>query len=653
MTEHNAILDQAKKSLPATAPVSAQDSTAKDKIKAVEDVLSSTGAEITKTKAKLQEGQKISNVASVAITDSIKELSRAKQVISITEETASLGAQNAVIDAFNAAGGITEQTLLMSELNKDAAEVGRLLDIKADITDDEFTGIQIIDAAINDIRSAQTDASLDVARQQQAQTFKEITNITLATESIARSTALTKRTRNEATIEANLTAIKADTNIKVAEQQIRNVASNAQAFATAAAMDQRQVSNIIQGFRLQGEVKALELREEQQAFERENMTRLRKQWIDAKESREISLEQAKVNLEEAKFLSPSKKEAATTQFRRVVKNEADREQLESALNTSIQKAQSLAGLPIQSRVENLRGLDQRGPDGDKFRRLLEIGGSAVPTLGTNPFEAQQTRELIDPTGQLAGNKYTAFLNSIALKQRDKYTEVGAAPPKDPASLKADFNQTAKEFIKDATDEIKPGDNSNPYQSPPMSILADWSTAITNSTFFQKVIKESGMTEIDPQKIMDVGLAAIQAKLITPEELASGIETIFDAAALYNNTLQGGFKRVGLPDQTTFNVRLKRQPSGFFDVLTIAKAKTLQFGNIISPIGALEIARKIELGESPFRLPGLDLFVDVDLMDPTSVQHAVIKMLSGLGIDTAIDTDKEEKTAPVTSDLSSL
>ena len=187
----------------------------------------------------------------------------------------------------------------------------------------------------------------------------------------------------------------------------------------------------------------------------------------------------------------------------------------------------------------------------------------------------------------------------------------------------------------------------------MSILADWSTAITNSTFFQKVIKESGMTEIDPQKIMDVGLAAIQAKLITPEELASGIETIFDAAALYNNTLQGGFKRVGLPDQTTFNVRLKRQPSGFFDVLTIAKAKTLQFGNIISPIGALEIARKIELGESPFRLPGLDLFVDVDLMDPTSVQHAVIKMLSGLGIDTAIDTDKEEKTAPVTSDLSSL
>jgi hypothetical protein len=144
-----------------------------------------------------------------------------------------------------------------------------------------------------------------------------------------------------------------------------------------------------------------------------------------------------------------------------------------------------------------------------------------------------------------------------------------------------------------------------------------------------------MREVDPQRILDAAIAGVRANSLSPEAAASGVETIFEAAALYNNTMFGGFRRVGLDNQVTYNTQIKR-PATLVEQLKVgAKAGLGLFGPIATPqaiIGAgLEVitGKPTEFTEAQLekQRAGLAKTFSVDMMDGTRVQEAIVRLLT--------------------------
>ncbi len=215
--ERNAVVNTPK---TASAPVSSMP--ASSKLKAVEEALAISTARTVSNVQALEEGLEQSQIATDVIEASIDDITAATQIAATAEDNANLQAQNATIAAFEVSGGTDAQVAMMTTLTEDANRVAALLDEKQDIVDDEFTGIQLIDSIINDLRSIQLDTEIDAAEAQQNQTIRQITNTAAATESFARENALTKKTLNEGVLEANFKSIAAAGDIKLARCERAN-----------------------------------------------------------------------------------------------------------------------------------------------------------------------------------------------------------------------------------------------------------------------------------------------------------------------------------------------------------------------------------------------------------------------------------------------
>ena len=629
MEKSNAILEQAAKgsqavnsvSAPAMSPADTLKESMASNLQLLTDTLATSKLRLQEGLADRLAGQEIVSVAGTSKEIAIQQAANAAKNIKLITDTAKLGAENTTIAAFNAAGGNQNMIDLMSIMNKDDAEIDRLLEIKADVTDDTHTGFQPIDKFINDLRSVQTDALIAVATRQRDQTVKELTNITLATESVARATALTTRTVNEGTIASNLDLIQANADKAIADQRIANVASNAEAFNATANAEQAQIQNMFTVLRSQETAQGMAARQARLDFDIRDMERQDARWETLEETRKVALDINKEALAIAKETNPSKKAALIVSYNRTVQDEKERVALEGQLINEYQLGQATSGNIItQDRETILYNLRLTGDAGRKAHKLRELGRSPNHALGVDPWEAFQTRSLV--AANVPENKYTKMLAEINAKQEAKYSDPkGAGKPKDEATLKVDFNKTAMEHIASFTGDIRAGDGSNPYQAPPMNILAT-KKAVQKSIFYQKVIKGSGMVETDPEKIMMAGLAAVQAKRITIEEHIAGVETIFDAAAASNNKLEGGFERVGMPNQLNYMTQLVIPGVTLAGLLrrgAIYQRGLMPggsaFGGTIDPEEVKEKAAER---------------VSIDLMDYTSIRDASVRMLSGLG-----------------------
>ena len=618
MATNNPILDQARNS--AEAPIASVEST--DKLVAIQDALAASTTRIVSSIQELESGAKQTQLATDVIKTATADITSANQITARARGNADLQAQNATIAAFEASGGVEIQSTLMSALAVDNKRVADILAERTAIanTDAGDPGIGILDTIINRFNTKLTDQQLNAAVAQRDNTVSQIANVSGATESFARVNSLTKKTLNEGVIEANYKAIAAEGAVKSAEAEIRNINSNANAMSQLVSADSRNVNSLIQGFRLEGEVQERQLKQERMKFQREQMEFSREQWKVQLPAAKVALSQAELNLERSKTLAPTQILAAEQALATAQKRFTDQINTENTLVSSVQAAQSLLGTGIEDKETILFGLKNTGTAGARYDKLLELGAVQDPVLGSTPFEAKESVTIAAPSGNIAPTKGLNVLDQITTLQAAKYKLPGAKLPKDKAAVAADFNRTATELVASFTSNINTGDNSNPYHSPPMSVL-EGMTSVQNSSLYQLVLKPMGMKETDPQRIVDAAISGVVAKTISPEAAATGITVLFDAAALYNNTLSGGFSRVGLPNQTTYNSSIKVPATAFEQLVAGGKGLLLNVPEITRTGAAFPIAVSAIIQEADTRL-GI-----VDMMDTTKVQELIVKVLS--------------------------
>lgn len=605
-------INSALVSAPSTAPVS-------DSLLAVQDAAGKAVTRSVEAVIQLESGAKRNNTATSVITQSISDITAANQIIQRTKDTANLQAQNATIDAFEVGGGTDAQVALMRELNSDNDAISAILEENAILaSEDRFgEGQGLLDNIINQFNINLNRTKLRAAEAKRANTERQISNTSAATESFARVNAVTKQTLNEATIEANYKAIGAEGDLKAAEAEIANINSNASAMLNLMNADSRVTSNLLQSYKLEGEAEDRAIKAERQKFLREQMNHEREQWRLSAPKAKLDLQAAQLRLTQAQSLGPTQIAQAEFNLAKAQKQQSELETTQDSLVTSVQRGQALSGVPVDDRSTILWGLGQSGVTGVKYNKLQELGGSPDPVLGLNPAEAKANLDEVAPSGNIKRSKATKLLAQVAELQATKYAQPTATVPRDQVSLDADFNQTAKELAATFAATIAVGDASNPYSAPPFSVLES-SVDLQLQPLYSKVLKPMAMKETNPQTIVDAAIAGVLAKTVSPEEAASGIAAVFDLAALYNNTLEGGFRRVGLPNQTTYNVKLDRQPT-FFEQLKLS-AGVLKPDVVLGTLGLgkLAIDREGVLGKTT---------VSVDLMDKTAVQKLVIEALS--------------------------
>jgi hypothetical protein len=644
----NPILDQARKDAVTTqvqTAIPASTETIEDlspvagtsKLEAVQQALQESTGRITTNIQQLEASVKQTQTATDVAATAIADIAAANQIVQTTKDTVDLQAQNATIDSFEVSGGVEMQTALAATLKEDSERVATLLDEKQDIVDDEFTGIQVVDAVINEFRSIQTSLEIEAAQAQQQQTITSIRNSTTATESFARQNALTKRTLNSAVIEANYKGIEADSKLKGAKVELDNINSNATAMARLVSADSQNVSNLVSAFRLEGEAEARELAKERQTFAREQMAFTREQWAVQLPAAKVALDQAKFNLGKSQTLGPTVIASAEQSLATAQKNFSDQVATGQQISEAVQQGQALVGLPIEPRETIEFGMSNPVTR-EKYTRLQELGGVPDMRIGQTAFEAKSTLDLIAPQGGLAETPATKALDTITSLQIEVYNQSPEGIPKDDAIVEEDFNNTANTFMANAASKIVTGDTSNPYHAPPMGTLANAMKSIRDSKFYKTVLAPMEMKEINPEKIVEAAVAGVRAGTVSPDEASLGIETIFDSAAAYNNTLQGGYRRLGLPNQASYNVQFKRPPRTAAETLDLAlipfrsKVSATLLGTLIGVKGAKDIGTTaLQILRSPH--------ITVNLMDATQIKSTLVKFLS-------VAPDKADTTPPV-------
>lgn len=622
MAQDNPILAQAASSTDInTALVTSPSDSVDQSLQAIQEALTKSASRIAGSIVSLEQGAKESKVATDVIVSSVQDITAANQVTQLAKDTANLQAQNHTIEAFELAGGVPAQTALAASLAEDNAQVDSILETRDELAnvDRGDEGIGIIDNIINGFNIALTNQQLKSAVAKRDNTVAQIANTTGATESFARQNALTKKTLNEGVIEANYRAIGAEGNLKAAQAELVNINSNSTVMTNLMQADARNTQNLLSVYRLEGEAQDREIKVERQKFAREQMAVEREQWKLNLPKAKVQLEQMKLNLERSKSLTPTQVAQAEVNLARTEKAHNDLIALEDSLVISVQKGQSLSGTPIESREAIIFGLNQSGDTGKKYARLQEMGGSPDAVLGLDPASAKEALDIVAPSGNIKANAGTKLLAQVAEVQAAKYAPkvvkgkkvAGDKIPKNQAGLDADFNQTAKELEAVFSSNIVTGDTTNPYVAPVFTVIEGFKS-VTDTPLYQKVLAPMGMKETNPQTILDAAIAGVLAKVVTPEQAASGIEAIFDAAALYNNTQDGGFRRVGMTNQTTYNTTIAREPTLFEELSTGFSSLAIRpFGRSKEVVDA-RIAKRV---------------TPIDLMDGTKLQKLIIESLS--------------------------
>lgn len=584
------------------------------KLKVVEDAIT---VATERSVANIQASQKAiaqTDQATAIIQKSLGDISAANQVIQLTKDTADMQAQNNTISAFEAQGGVDIQAQLAANLQDSQARLDNLLDTRTDIMNDEHTGIGIVDTIINEFRSVQVEAEIKTTADEVNADSNRIQNAAAATESFARQNALTKKTINEATIEANQKKIAADATLKSTEAELRALNSNAQARAQLANADQRQVQNLLSAYRLEGEAESRAVQKEKLAFNRQQMENQVKQWKDAEKSRTVALESAELRLQNTKTMSPTQIAQAELNLAKAQREMQEQADTEQALVNSVHRAQAALGVAVEDRNVILFGLRSNKA---KYDRLLDMGSNEDIVFGQTPAEAREALAIASPSGNIAPTRVTKMLSDVATAMEIKFTTpdaTGQIPkrPKNRTEVEAAYNQAAKEYAAAKSGNIAAGDASNPYQAPAFTVLEEL-PLVSSTALYQKVLKPKQMKETAPQTIVDAAVAGVVGKLISPEEAAAGIEAVFDAAALVNNTQDGGFRRAGLPNQVTYKTTLTRPPSVFEELkVSVAPRRTFEAFGITQP--------KAE-GLFPNAL------MQVDLMDKAQVTNMIVQLLS--------------------------
>lgn len=601
-------------------------------LEAVKKAQRSSSEQLAQTRTDIQTGIERADEISDVMMGAVRDVSMADQIISLTAENADLKAQNTTINVFKASGGAEAQVERMERLVVDSARVEELLNKKSDIVDDEFTGIGLIDSAINEIRSVRVDSQINAAVQERNQTVSEISNISAATESANVTNSITRETLNSASIESGQKRIASVATLDGARLELENIHSNASSMSALSSADARFVENLISVYRLEGEAESRAFQTEQIKFERERLEIRKASLPKEVELADINLESARLNLESSKALGPAKQAAALNSFESAVEDRRLVEAERSAIVDQVQRGQQLTLGSNEDAATILFGIEQPGIVGEAYARLFLAGTNKTnPVIGSTPSEANNTLLLVDPNSNAKRTKAINTIYNIRNVLTNRYAASPTGAPRDQATLDANFNSEAVNYIAPYIQEIKLGDNSNPFQAPPMATLTS-NSSVTRSALYRKILRPMSMQETNHERIMEAAVNGFVSGTISSEEAAQGITDMFNTAAAYNSTFEGGLERVGLGRQTTYNVLIPA-PESFFNKLQAFVIRSVAPGIPFDP-------RKGPAAEALVRTTTdiLDpTLMEVNLMDLSEVQQYIVRFSTSVNPDPNPDT----------------
>ena len=222
-----------------------------------------------------------------------------------------------------------------------------------------------------------------------------------------------------------------------------------------------------------------------------------------------------------------------------------------------------------------------------------------------------------------------FLDKVNGRVEAIYAGRASGKPKDPITLHEDFVEMATLDAADMAANIDTKDKTNIYSAPPMDTLVASIGSIPEDVFYKEILAPMGMSEVDPAKIFDAGVAGIRSGKVTAEQVIVGIEKIGDGIAAYNNVIKdGGFSKVGLPSQDTYNTTIPRPLSNIESILETASVSgktvlgALAVGISSSAIKTEKAAKLLSETAGAFSRE-----IPVDIMNPSAVKSALTTLLS--------------------------
>ena len=417
------------------------------KLAAIQAAIVQSSEEINNFIRTSKEGVVATAEASKVMTGAIMDNAMADQIIALQKDTADLNTQRNTIKASEAAGGLDAQIALMTTLGENAKRVQELTAKKEDIMDDQHTGIGIVDVIVNEFRSIQTDAELEVAAERQARTLNSIQNISAATESVSKQAAATAATLSEGTIEANQKKVLALAQIQVSEQEIANARNNSAVAATLASAVSQKMDNALTAYRLDGD---LEDRKVRRAQHNATVAALEKGQLT-----DMQLQQAlRKGQAIATGVTPYSPEIALERYKNP--------------GTTAVQASMIAYLNLGLQDDTL-GV----------------------TLGSTPSEAVSTLRVTGAGADLLNTKGGAALSYVQNAINTGIENGTIVAPKTKEQFDTLIDSVAASKFAEWETEIKDGDKENPLVAPAMSSLV-LRPAVANTPLVRKVPQVAAM-----------------------------------------------------------------------------------------------------------------------------------------------------------------
>tara|TARA_R110002167_G_scaffold366375_1_gene595574 strand:+ start:33469 stop:35433 length:1965 start_codon:yes stop_codon:yes gene_type:complete len=581
--------------------------------------------------------QTLTDLMQSAMVDAAK----AKQDIALVEGNAAMKAQNATIDAITAIGGSDAMVANMAQLDEEGTRLSDLLDKQTDIMNDEFTGIGIIDSVINGFRNISTQDQIASVTAERDNTARQMQLETAATETANRQAILSKKTITDSTIKANSEFIANSAAQDVYKAELSGVRSNSERMRSLVGANQQQLANTIQVADQANTEQSMQLSRERMVIARAELEQQAKMMPLQLRNLEIAVANAELNVAKNANSTPAQQAAAISTWEKTVLDN------NTLINANKRMAEDVAigragmGLPPQTEEERIKGLNN--PVTIKASLdFAEMGNAQRSTgkfqLADNPYDAQVRRNELDPQGLAASNRGYELLDDVESKVEAEIATIVAAGGKAPKTAEAQkdlYNTVAAATMKGHAASISEG---NPLHAAPFGVLVENYAEIARTPLYQKVLGPNGanVNVTDAKQIRKLGIAAVRAKLISAEEYVAGMETIFDSAVVYNNESEGGFARVGLPNQVDYKVQVPVAPSELSTFLNMAQSAVLApmdaVGMLtsISDKGSVDAAGKLAAKS----LMGLSKFKSVDFTDSAAIKIDLAKELSTM-----------QKTAP--------
>jgi hypothetical protein len=253
----------------------------------------------------------------------------------------------------------------------------------------------------------------------------------------------------------------------------------------------------------------------------------------ALEDRQFRLDERKQSKEELEgFANYVKSGAAVLGFKDVVTYPTNK--IIQLINTKDPTVMSLLNTGIQTQLAGQPVIAESA--GVAARNIVQVGAPLRDDQKVmKSFFTDVWNKAASPEGGVAGRYDNTKLDQVT-KAANSYAISAAQAQKN---------------------DIKFGDNTNIYSAPPLPAVLG-TPAIQNSEFYKKVfaahMAAGGLQEFNPEQITSMTLQAIKSGTIDYNTGAEGLQSIFNAAKLINNSTKN-YAGFGLPFQDSYRTKM--------------------------------------------------------------------------------------------------